>query len=97
MKKPVLTLLLAAACSFGTLTASLPYSNSPTVSPTVAVAEETTEKIDYAGQVKLDFNSETQKVEVTVKSFIDGDTTHFFAEGFPEGVLKARYVAVNTP
>jgi len=36
---------------------------------------------------------------VTVKTFIDGDTTHFFVpESVVEtGVLKARYLAVNTP
>ena len=33
--------------------------------------------VDYASQVKLDFNSETKKQEVTVRLYIDGDTTHF--------------------
>ena len=55
--------------------------------------------VDYAAEVKLDMSSPTLKQEVTVKSYIDGDTTHFhvpesIAEG---GVLKARYLAVNTP
>ena len=54
---------------------------------------------DIAGSVKLNAASDTVKQEVTVKTFIDGDTTHFFV---PEsvaqaGVLKARYLAVNTP
>lgn len=58
-----------------------------------------TEHVDYASAVKLDMSSETVKQEVTVKGFIDGDTTHFYV---PEsvsagGVLKARYLAVNTP
>ena len=35
------------------------------------------EVIDYAGQLKLDMTSETKKQEVTVKLFVDGDTTHF--------------------
>lgn len=57
------------------------------------------EEVDYAGVVKLDETSNTKKQEVTVKSFIDGDTTHFnvpnsLVEG---GVLKARYLAINTP
>lgn len=57
------------------------------------------EIIDYAGSVKLDMNSETVKQEVTVKSYIDGDTTHFFvpASIVETGLLKARYLAVNTP
>lgn len=55
--------------------------------------------IDYAAEVKLDTNSETLKQEVTVKSYIDGDTTHFYFPGsqFEGGVVKARYLAINTP
>lgn len=54
---------------------------------------------DLAGQLKFNENSETVKAKVSVKSFVDGDTTHFVV---PEsvvsgGVLKARYLAVNTP
>lgn len=54
---------------------------------------------DIAGSVKLNAASDTVKQEVTVKTFIDGDTTHFFVpESVAEtGVLKARYLAVNTP
>ena len=63
-----------------------------------ALAEET-EITDFAGELRLNLYSETVKQEVTVKAFVDGDTTHFFV---PEtvvetGVLKARYLAVNTP
>lgn len=55
--------------------------------------------VDYASQVVLNMNSETVKQEVTVRTFIDGDTTHFnVPESVMEtGVLKARYLAVNTP
>lgn len=57
------------------------------------------EFIDYVSQVKLDMDSDTLKQEVTVKSYIDGDTTHFYVpESVNEGgVLKARYLAINTP
>ena len=100
MKKPVLSLLLAAVCAFGALTASR-FNTASAVAEETTVEESTTqtptEKVDYAGQAKLDLDAETQTIEVTVKSYIDGDTTHFNADGFPEGVLKARYVAVNTP
>lgn len=67
------------------------------------VPEQKPEPIDYAGQVKLDLTSETKKQEVTVKNFIDGDTTHFYlpsgaaVEHAKSNVLKARYLAVNTP
>ncbi|MBR2282245.1 MAG: thermonuclease family protein [Spirochaetales bacterium] len=54
---------------------------------------------DFASEVKLNMKSETAKQEVTVHQFVDGDTTHF---NVPEdvsatGVLKARYLAINTP
>ena len=60
------------------------------------------EPIDYVAQWKLDLNSSTAKMEVTVKNYVDGDTTHFFvpdamASEFANGVLKARYLAVDTP
>lgn len=55
--------------------------------------------VDYASLLKLDMSSETLKQVVTVKNYVDGDTTHFnvpqnVAEG---GVLKARYLAIDTP
>ena len=68
------------------------------------------EEIDYVSQLKLDLKSNTKKQEVTVKMYIDGDTTHFnpvtdstitgynaadFAE--TDGYIKARYLAVDTP
>ena len=55
--------------------------------------------VDYVSQLKLDMNSSSKKLEVTVKSYIDGDTTHFFVpeSEIPTGILKARYLAVNTP
>ncbi len=54
---------------------------------------------DYASELKLNMNSETKKQAVTVKTYVDGDTTHF---NIPEdvmsgGVLKARYLAIDTP
>ena len=57
------------------------------------------QSIDYAGQLRLNMASETVKTEVTVKTFVDGDTTHFHvpADVAESGVLRARYLAVNTP
>lgn len=57
------------------------------------------EAVDYVEKLKLDMSSETLKQEVTVKNYVDGDTTHFnvpqsVVEG---GVLKARYLAIDTP
>ena len=55
--------------------------------------------IDYVAQTKLQMESSTKKMEVTVKSYIDGDTTHFIvpADFSADGTLKARYMGVNTP
>ena len=57
------------------------------------------EVVDYVDKTKLDMNSSSWKMEVTVKSFIDGDTTHFNVptDICDDGILKARYLCVNTP
>ncbi len=62
-------------------------------------AEQQHEHVDYVSQLKLDMNSSTLKLEVTVKYHIDGDTTHFNVPTSIDetGVMKARYLAVNTP
>ena len=54
---------------------------------------------DFASEVKLNMKSETLKINVTVHGFVDGDTTHFnVPESIVEsGILKARYLAINTP
>ena len=56
-------------------------------------------KTDYATAVELDMDSETAKCEATVNIYIDGDTTHFnVPAGITDnGILKARYIAINTP
>ena len=62
--------------------------------------EAPAQNIDFAAEVKLDMESNTAKVKVnSIHAFIDGDTTHFdvptsVAEN---GILKARYLAINTP
>ena len=54
---------------------------------------------DFASEVKLNMHSETVKQAVTVHGFVDGDTTHFNVPTtiVDSGVLKARYLAINTP
>lgn len=62
--------------------------------------QQPTVHIDYVGDTKLDMTSTSLKIEATVKSYIDGDTTHFYVEEsaeFPEGIVKARYLAIDTP
>ncbi len=57
------------------------------------------EFVDYASTVKFNPNSGRSYTEATVKTFVDGDTTHFNvpASVVSSGVLKARYLGINTP
>ena len=106
LKKSVILLLLASLLVSG-LSGCADSPAQPTEAaqptPTVAVTEvqetEPLEVKDYAGSVKLDMSTETAKQEVTVKQFVDGDTTHFHVPDsvFSTGVLKGRYAAINTP
>ena len=54
---------------------------------------------DYVPELELNMASVTAKVEATVKLFVDGDTVHFHVDdpAFPTGLLKARFLAINTP
>ena len=82
-----LVLVLAMLLSFGAC------------KPAATPQTEEHQHVDYAGELRLDMTSSSVKQEVTVKTFIDGDTTHFYFPGnqFDDGVLKARYLAINTP
>ena len=61
--------------------------------------EEEIQFVDYASQLKFNPNSGKKWTYATVKSYIDGDTTHFFVDKseIPEGYMKARYLGINTP
>lgn len=81
-----------AGCGGGnTTTATTTEGTSSTVPPA--------EFVDYASQVKFDPSSGRNYAEVTVKTYVDGDTTHFNISNptFDSSILKARYLAVNTP
>lgn len=86
----ILLVLLLVSCASTERESSLSSST---------VEVESTEHVDYTSSLKLDFSSSTKKTPVTVKLFVDGDTTHFNVPPSisPDGVLKARYLAVNTP
>ena len=85
----ILCCLLLAACG----SEAAPTAPETTAAPTEPVLEI----LDWADDVQP--SADTVKQAVIVKSFIDGDTTHFLVpeDVNPEGVLKARYLAVNTP
>ena len=106
MKKLLSLLLLAcltigmiAGCGAGNTDSSSSGSSSNTGSST---SDSTPiEEVDYVSELKLDQNNGAKHAEVTLKQHVDGDTSHFNAQ-IPElpllnGLLKARYIAINTP
>lgn len=64
----------------------------------VALAEQAN-TMDYAASVHISTAGTVKRLTVTVATYIDGDTTHFVVpeDVVPGGVLKARYLAINTP
>ena len=114
MKKlaPALALIILALCIFGCTpqkdkdalptpvqtdaAQTPPVSSMPEAAPSPAAAAS--ESIDYAASVKPS-GADTAKQEVTVKSFVDGDTVHFLVPEsiMPSGVLKARFIGIDTP
>ncbi len=71
--------------------------SNPAAPETTAATKPVLEVQDWAAMIQP--SSDTLKEAVTVRNFIDGDTTHFFVpeEVMEDGVFKARYLAVNTP
>lgn len=57
------------------------------------------EFVDYAAQLKFNPNSGRVWTKANVHIFVDGDTTHFNVPTSiaDNGILKARYLAINTP
>ena len=91
MRKGILKIvsLLLVLCLFAGCTPEAPVDN-----PTGA---QQAQVVDYAASVKLNPDNGCKQEEVTVKQYIDGDTVHFNSSQIPGGVLKARFLAVNTP
>ena len=102
--KTTLVYLLILCVSLGVMACGPlenPQGNSDktTQADEVETTEAPLEIVDYAAAVKLNMASATIKQEVTVKTFIDGDTVHFHVPSSvsDDGVLKARFLAINTP
>ena len=98
----LLVLLLALAMLAGCLAAcdgGKGTEDTTAAEDTTAGNEANKEFVDYASTVKFDPDSDRAHATVTVKTFVDGDTTHFNIDHptFEGGVLKARYLGVNTP
>ena len=97
--KKIICLLLAALLLTG-CGSKAPTETTAAPTETVAATEAPLGiATDYAVAAQPDMASNTAKLEVTVKQFVDGDTTHFHVPEsvMPDGVLKARFLAINTP
>ena len=96
MKFNKILLILLVVCLVASMLVSC---NNTTPGEQETSGDSKPEWVDYASQVKLDMTSDTLKINATVKSYIDGDTTHFYVDSSvcADGILKARYLAINTP
>ena len=97
--KVLLISVLAFLMVFTAFACENPKSSSNSNSESSSVQEEI-QKIDYVEQLAFNPNSGRIYQEVkSIKLHIDGDTTHFNLNEAINGskVLKARYLAVNTP
>lgn len=95
--KRVISLLLALIITVLCLSSCTPGEGGTTTTSSTGEAEYTVK--DHVSELKLNMDSETKKQVVTVKTYVDGDTTHFHVpeDVIPGGVLKARYLAIDTP
>ena len=101
----IVSCMLMTACGDGNAPTEPQGTEAPTTAPTTEPTQApTTEPTnppvqDYADTLRLNMSSVTAKAEATVKSYVDGDTVHFYVDTdvMPDGVLKARFLAVNTP
>lgn len=95
----LLTLLLLLCIVISCLTACPWDTPVTTTTTTTTPGPILPEWVDYVSQVKLDMTSDRLRQEVTVHQFVDGDTTHFNVPTSiaANGILKARYLSINTP
>ncbi len=111
----LLTLLVIAAMLVGCLASCNLFGGSDDTEPCTshvdansdgkcdvcneAVEPDLPEWVDYAATLKFDPNSGRAHEAVTVRYYIDGDTTHFNVSSNVNnlGLLKARYLGINTP
>lgn len=101
MKKAIalLTALCLLLCGCVSFDAVHPTTEAPTEGPTEAATQPTLPEIKDHAALELLMQSDSAKAEVTVKTYIDGDTVHFHVptDVLDTGVLKARFLGINTP
>lgn len=102
--KRILRILIALASILtisGCATINNSSSTSEITSSLISVASEETSSeqvfVDYASQFKYDETSNRAREVVTLRTHVDGDTSHFNSTVDSTGILKARYLAIDTP
>lgn len=100
--KKILSLLLVLCMAVGILAGCGKDAEQTPADNANQPSTETVEEVDYAAEVKLDETSGRAQIKLDqsgIKQFVDGDTTHFWVPSsvMTGGILKARYLAVNTP
>lgn len=63
----------------------------------IGCGEEPFVEVDYTTQFKYDETSTRNKEIVTLKNTVDGDTAHFEGSFGEFGVVKARFLGIDTP
>ena len=84
---------LVIACLFLTACGSADTPTGPSAGPEATPTQPAgpTESVDYAGSVPLDMDSSTAKVEVTVKTYVDGDIDAQIAQAFKNAIAECEY------
>lgn len=87
------------ACDSGKPNEDTTAATEDSAPESVTQGEAELEFVDYASTVKFDPDSGRAYANVTVRTYVDGDTTHFNIDHptFDGGILKARYLGINTP
>jgi len=97
LAKRIISLLLAV-CMIAAVFTACDQQQEPVETTS---GKQEFQHVDYVLETQLDMNSTTKKQEVRFgeRSQIDGDTSHFevSASVDPSGIIKARYLAVDTP
>ena len=63
----------------------------------IGCGEEPFVEVDYTTQFKYDETSTRNKEIVALKNTVDGDTAHFEGSFGEFGVVKARFLGIDTP
>ena len=96
MKLKNILCLALAFLSISLVACSNPETGSSSQVEQSSTSEGIGEFVDYASQFKYEPSARATEI-VTVENHVDGDTVHFKSNNGKNGILKARFLAVDTP